>query len=119
MPILYDTSLISTAKALRKGMTRQEKHLWYDFLSAHPLRFQRQKTIDHYIADFYCHKARLAVELDGSQHYSPASMAYDAKRAAAFAAQGIQVLRFTNWDVDHHFPSVCEAINHAIEGRLC
>ena len=93
MPLEYDKRLVPCARMLRKEMTRQERHLWYDFLSAYPVRFQRQKTISRYIVDFYCHKAKLAVELDGSQHYPQDSIAYDQRRSAALNAQGIRVLR--------------------------
>ncbi len=70
MSLEYNKKLIPRAKELRKNMTKQENHLWYDFLRIYPVRFQRQKTIDNYIADFYCHKAKLIIELDGSQHFT-------------------------------------------------
>ncbi len=70
MSLKYNGKLIPRAKDLRKNATRQENHLWYDFLRTFPVRFQRQKAIDGFIADFYCHKARLIIELDGSQHYT-------------------------------------------------
>lgn len=115
MPLEYDKRLISRARELRKEMTRQERHLWYDFLAMYPVRFQRQKTIGCYIVDFYCHIAKLAVELDGSQHYSQASMEYDLRRSAVLKAQGIKVLRFTNLDIDRNFVEVCEVIRQAVE----
>ena len=65
----YDRELVSFARKLRRDMTKQERHLWYDFLRKHPARFQRQKSIGEYIADFCCHDAKLVVELDGAQHY--------------------------------------------------
>ena len=65
MSLPYQGKLIPRAKELRKGATKQENHLWYDFLRGYPMRFQRQKTIDGFIADFYCHVARLVVEVDG------------------------------------------------------
>ena len=65
----HNPQLTARAKSLRKNMTKEERHLWYDFLRTHPVRFLRQKVIDRYIVDFYCHEARLVIELDGSQHY--------------------------------------------------
>jgi very-short-patch-repair endonuclease len=119
MPLEYDKQLIPNAQSLRKDMTRQERHLWYDFLSTYSVRFQRQKTIGQYIVDFYCHRAKLAVELDGSQHYTQEAMDYDLRRSEALNAQGVKVLRFTNTDIDRNFEAVCEAIFHAVlEGML-
>ena len=69
MSLPYQEKLIPRAKELRKNATKQENHLWYDFLCSYPVQFQRLKTIDHFIADFYCHAAKLIIELDGSQHY--------------------------------------------------
>lgn len=63
MSIPYKGELINRAKELRKNMTKQEKRLWYDFLSEYPIRFQRQKAIISFIADFYCHKAKLSLKL--------------------------------------------------------
>ena len=71
MPLKYNGDNIRLAKNLRKNATPQENHLWYDFLSKYSVRFQRQKDIDNFIADFYCHRAKLIIEIDGSQHYTP------------------------------------------------
>ena len=60
----YNKKNIALARNLRKNATPQENHLWYDFLSKYTVRFQRQKAIDNFIADFYCHKARLIIEID-------------------------------------------------------
>ena len=84
MSLKYKKKLIPLAKMMRKNMTRHEKHLWYDFLNKYPTRFQRQKTIDGYIADFYCHKAKLVVELDGTQHYENKAIEYDTERTETF-----------------------------------
>ena len=65
----HNTKLTTNARTLRKHMTKEERHLWYDFLRKYPVRFLRQKVIDNYIVDFYCHDARIIIELDGSQHY--------------------------------------------------
>lgn len=115
MPLYYNKKLIPNAKSLRKTMTKQEKHLWYDFLSKHPIRFQRQKTIDNFIADFYCFKAKLIIEIDGSQHYTEQGQAYDIERTAILERYGLRVLRFTNKDVDMNFEAVCNTINMHID----
>lgn len=82
MSLPYQGKLIPRAQELRKKATKQENHLWYDFLRDYPIRFQRQKTIDSFIADFYCHTARLIIELDGSQHYEEQGVERDKERTA-------------------------------------
>ena len=115
MSLPYEKALISNSKFLRKNMTRQEKHLWYDFLSKYPVRFQRQKVIDNFIVDFYCHKAKLVIELDGSQHYSDMGIVYDEKRTEILNKHDLTVLRFSNLDIDKHFEAVCTAIDNFIK----
>ena len=110
-------SLKANAQSLRKSMTKEEAHLWYQFLCRYPLRFRRQYVIGNYIADFYCHQARLVVELDGSQHYSPEEQAYDKKRTAYLESQGLLVLRFSNLDVMRRFRDVCQAIDTTAKER--
>ena len=78
----HNPALTQKAKTLRKNMTKEERRLWYDFLRTYPVRFLRQKVIDNYIVDFYCHEARIIIELDGSQHYEPKIAEYDAQRTA-------------------------------------
>ncbi|MCC8110342.1 MAG: DUF559 domain-containing protein [Ruminococcus sp.] len=73
----YNRALIENGRQLRKNMTRHGKHLWYDFLRSFPIKWYRQRPIDHYIVDFYCSKARLVLELDGSQHYTIEDEEYD------------------------------------------
>ena len=98
-------------------MTKEEAHLWYQFLCRYPLRFRRQYIIGSYIADFYCHKAKLVVELDGAQHYSSEEIAYDKKRTEFMNRQGLQVLRFSNLDVMRRFSGVCEQIDQTVRQR--
>ena len=98
------------AQKLRRNMTKEERHLWYDFLRQLPLTFNRQKVIGPYIADFYCADAKLVIELDGSQHFEEEGLASDQKRDAHFAQLGIRVLRYSNLDVNHNFAGVCEDI---------
>ncbi|MDR0325439.1 MAG: endonuclease domain-containing protein [Oscillospiraceae bacterium] len=119
MSLNYNKALIPRAKELRRNMTPQEKHLWYDFLSKHPLRFQRQKTIDNFIADFYCHVAKLVIEIDGSQHYTSEGLAYDQERTKIFESYGVQVIRFSNREIDTEFTAVCRAIDNAVRGFKC
>ena len=74
----HNKALIPMAKLLRRNMTKEERHLWYDFLRQHPARFSRQKVLGRYIADFYSAKAQLVIELDGSQHYEEQNAEQDA-----------------------------------------
>ena len=99
-------------------MTKEERHLWYDFLKTYPVQFKRQYSIGPYFADFYCYKAKLIVELDGSQHCEPKAMECDRKRTAYLQKQGFLVLRFSNVDVITQFRAVCETIDTAINNRM-
>ena len=98
-------------------MTKEERRLWYEYLHNYPVRFHRQVTSGNYILDFYCAAAKLAIELDGSQHYESAGQMYDARRSAYLEQQGIQVLRFSNSDVLYHLRGVCEVIDAAVSSR--
>ena len=118
MSLEYNKKMIPRAKMLRQPMTKQERHLWYDFLSGYFPRFQRQKTIGSYIVDFYCHEAKIAVVLDGMQHYEEQAMGYDAVRTEFLNAAGIEVLRFPNATVDKDFAGVCMAIDRCTKQRL-
>jgi very-short-patch-repair endonuclease len=106
------------AQNLRKSMTKEESHLWYDFLKGYPVQFKRQYTIGVYIVDFYCYRAKLIVELDGSQHCEPEAIAYDQQRTAYLQQQGYYVLRISNRDVMTQFRPVCEAIDLAVQNRM-
>lgn len=114
----HNKELVSYAKELRKNMTREEKHLWYDFLSTYSVRFMRQRVLGKYIADFYCAKAKLVVELDGSQHYTEEAKEYDAQRALYLEQYGIKVLRFLNKDVNDNFDGVCNYIDIVAKNRI-
>ena len=118
MSLPYNGNLIKTAKSLRKNMTPQEKHLWYDFLRSYPVRFQRQKTIKSLIADFYCHKTKLIVEIDGSQHFSEQGMAYDNERTNILKEFDLEVIRFSNYDVNTNFEGVCVEIDRVVKRRI-
>ncbi len=110
-------NLTKNAQALRNNMTPQERHLWYDFLKVFPLSVNRQKVIGPYIVDFYCASAKLAIELDGSQHYEDAGIYADKQRDQYLQSLGILVLRYSNLDVDRNFRAVCDDIEHAITLR--
>lgn len=110
--------LLHISQTLRKNMTKEERHLWYDFLKTYPIQFKRQYTIGHYIVDFYCYQAKLVIELDGSQHYDPEIAAYDKMRTDYIQLQGYTVMRFTNRDIKERFRSVCEAIDNTVTQRL-
>ena len=112
------SELIPNARALRREMTPQERHLWYDFLREYPVKFYKQRIIGSFIVDFYCASAKLVIELDGSQHYEEQGLAYDAERTAYLEALGLKVLRFSNADINQRFKSVCEAIHKAIQKEI-
>ena len=103
---------------LRKCLTRQEKHLWYDFLKGYPIKIYKQRVIGNYIVDFYCHSARLVIELDGSQHYTDEGKAYDQERTNTLEASGLTVIRFSNKDIDDRFEQVCYVIDQTIKSRI-
>ena len=106
------------ARELRKNATKQEKHLWYDFLRQLPVHFYRQYTIEKYIVDFFCPKANLAIELDGSQHYEQAALEYDKKRTDMLCRYGITVLRYANRDINERFQAVCDDIKNQLNLQL-
>ena len=114
----YNKSNIPFARKLRSNMTPWERKLWYDFLRGYPLRFQRQKPLGNYVADFYCARGRLVVELDGGGHYTPEQRRHDTARTRALEMQGLRVLRFSNLDIDRDFYSVCECIDRAVKSSV-
>ena len=118
MSIDYNKKNITLAKNLRKNATSQEKCLWCDFLSTYDLRFQRQKAIDNFIADFYCHKAKLVIEIDGFQHNTEEGMQNDEFRTEILENYGLKVIRFTNYQVDTNFYAVCRYIDEAVKASL-
>ena len=103
---------------LRKNQTDEESLLWYRFLRKYPLQFKRQYVIGNYIADFYCHKAHLVVELDGSGHFDHEQIKKDYVRTKYLESQGLTVLRFTNLDVKTNFYEVCNAIDKKVKELL-
>lgn len=103
--------LVPFAANLRKEMTKEERHLWYDFLKPHTQKFMRQKILGKYIADFYCASSNLVIELDGSQHYEDEGMERDRERTEYLQQYGIRVIRIANNEVNRNFEGVCEYIN--------
>ena len=111
----YNKANIPLAKALRKNMTPWERKLWYEFLRNYPLRFQRQKAIGDYIADFYCAKAKLVLELDGGAHYTAQQAERDETRTEALQNMDLTVLRICNLEIDRNFRGVCEYIDTTVK----
>ena len=118
LSINKNNKLLNIAKILRRNMTRQEKHLWYDFLRHYPIKIYKQRIIDNYIADFYCHQAKLVIEIDGLQHNTEKGQLYDKERTALFERYGLAVIRFSNKDIDENFAVVCCEIDKTIKERF-
>ena len=114
----HNTELTTNAKILRKNMTKEERHLWYDFLKSYPVRILRQKVIDNYIVDFYCHSARLIIELDGSQHYEEKGLLKDKIRTERIEQRNLAVVRIPNNEVNRNFEGVCQYIDNAVKESL-
>ncbi len=118
MQTKHNKQLVPFAKQLRKEMTKEERHLWYDFLRSYPVRFSREKVLGKYIADFYSAEAKLVIELDGSQHYEDGNMESDAERTAFLEGYGLTVIRIPNNEVSKNFAGVCEYIDTAVRQSL-
>ena len=118
MPLNYNGKNIVLAKNLRKNATPQEKHLWYDFLSTYEVRFQRQKPIGNFIADFYCYKAKLVIELDGSQHFTESGKRNDEYRTEKLEDLDLKVIRFSNHQINTNFESVCNYIDKVVKSSI-
>ena len=118
MPLNYNPKNIELAKVLRKNMTPQEKHLWYDYLAGYKPNFQRQKSIDNFIADFYCQKAKLIIEIDGAEHFTEEGRRKDSLRTEILEKYGLMVIRFTNRQIDGKFKAVCEEIDKTVKSRI-
>ncbi len=111
MDYKHNKKLVNNAKSLRKNMTKEERHLWYDFLRQYPIRFLRQKVIGQFIVDFYCPEVKLVIELDGSQHYEPIGLEKDTERTHYLSQYGIKVVRIPNNEVIKNFQGVCQYID--------
>lgn len=114
----HNKDLIRVAKNLRSNMTKEEKHLWYDYLKNYKVRFSRQKILGKYVADFYCAKANLEIELDGSQHYQEKELDYDKARTEYLSKFNIKVVRIPNNEVNKNFDGVCRYIDMTVQQNL-
>ena len=118
----HNPKLTGNARVLRKEMTKEENRLWYDFLKECPVRFLRQKVIDNYIVDFYCHKYSLVIELDGSQHYDEEGLKKDAIRTEKLEQRNLTVIRIPNDMINKKFKDVCYYLEEWMiareEGRI-
>ena len=111
----YNKKLVSTAKALRRNMTKEEKHLWYDFLKKLPITVHRQKNIGDYIVDFFISDKNIVIEIDGRQHSMQENCEADKSRDNELFKLGITVLRYRNIDVNCNFNMVCQDILKHLE----
>lgn len=118
MSLKYNVKNIPLARELRKNATPQENHLWYDFLSGYKVRFQRQKAIGDFIVDFYCHKAKLVIEIDGAAHFTLEGKQKDKFRTEFLQKYDLKVVRFSNHQIDAHFQQVCEYIDWVVKEAL-
>ena len=116
--IQYKQSNVSLARNLRKNMTPWERKLWYEFLREYPIRFQRQKPIGDYIVDFYCFKAKLIIELDGSQHYNEKNQKKDKIRTERIEKFNLSVIRIPNNEIDENFEGVCDYIDNFVRNAV-
>ena len=110
--------LVILARNLRKNMTKEERKLWYYFLSGYPIRFYRQKILGKYIADFYSSRANLVIELDGAQHYEDTGMIKDHIRTEYLKEYNIQVIRIPNNEINSNFDEVCLYIDNIVKKNL-
>ena len=118
MQYKHNKQLVPLAKSLRKEMTKEERHLWYDFLKGYPVRFSRQKVLGKYIADFYGAEAKIVIELDGSQHYQEGNLETDQERTEFLEMYGLKVIRIANNGVNWDFQEVCELIDKEVRQSL-
>ena len=110
----YNPDLKPYSRTLRREMTKEEKHLWYDFLKDIPVTVKRQKIVGKYILDFYIAESKIAIELDGSQHYKDEGLENDKIREQYLNDRGIKILRYTNLDIQRRFDAVCRDITNEL-----
>ena len=114
----HNRDIVPIARMLRKNMTKEERHLWYDFLRTYPVRFSRQKILGKYIADFYSAKAQIVIELDGSGHYTQKGEQHDVKRTAFLEEYGLKVIRIPNTEINSNFRGVCQYIDDIVKQSI-
>ena len=110
----YNKNTKNISRTLRKNMTPHEKQLWHKFLKNYPVKVYRQRPINNFVVDFYCSKAKLAIEIDGSQHYEETGIKDDSSRTQILNECGIDVIRFSNYDINTNFEGVCMEIDKVI-----
>ncbi len=118
MEIKKNNNLLENARELRREMTPQERKLWYCFLRKYPVKIYKQRIIESFIVDFYCASAKLVIEIDGSQHYTDPGKNYDEKRSKIIEKYDLNVIRFSNYDINVNFDAVCELIDKTIRERI-
>lgn len=111
----HNKNLLCFARELRNNPTKEEKKLWYDFLNSYPIRFTRQKVLGQYIADFYCARAKLVIELDGSQHFTDEGLRYDQTRGEFLEEYGLEIVRIPNNEINDNSDGVCEFIDSVVK----
>lgn len=107
--------LIKNSQSLRKEMTKEERHLWYDYLKKSPFKVHRQYVVGNYILDFYIPCAKICIEIDGEQHYKSAVKEYDTERTEWLSSQGITMIRYDNRDINQRFRAVCDSLSRILE----
>ena len=117
--IPYNKSLVNNARALRKNMTPEEKHLWYDFLKRLPFNVRRQHNIENYIVDFYIAEKKIVIEVDGIQHTSLEHRKADEQRERVLSTWNIIVLRYSNESIRNNFNAVAEDILKHLNLDFC
>ena len=98
-------------------MTKEKRHLWYDFLRNYPIKFNRQKILGKYIVDFYSASAKLVIEIDGSQHYLEEEQLYDKQRTEYLEKYNLKVVRIPNGEINNNFEGICRYIDSIVKSR--
>jgi len=116
----YNRNLKQLSRQLRDNMTDAERHLWarIRMKQLKGYQFYRQKPIGDYIVDFFCPKAKLIIEVDGSQHFVNEMIEYDRIREEYVSSLGLRVLRFTNTEVLKHVEGVVERIEEEMSRKI-
>ena len=117
-PLPTNESLKKYAVEMRKNQTDEEKKVWYQILKGRTPKFHRQRIIGNYIVDFYCPQLRLAIEIDGYQHFYEENIEYDSKRTEYIESQDIYILRFENTEVNKDIEYVRFIIDNACDARI-
>ena len=117
-PLPTNENLKKYAVEMRKNQTDEEKKVWYQILKGRTPKFHRQRIIGNYIVDFYCPQLRLAIEIDGYQHFYEENIEYDNKRTEYIESQDIYILRFENTEVNKDIEYVRFIIDNACDARI-